>query len=76
MQDTHIQNSKKPTIPKNFIKDSEGNYDIDGVSLAPEGVVVSGDEHTPTEDTKDTPKNQHSKKNKMNPQPSREAEDF
>ena len=35
---------------KYIIKDAEGNYDIDGVSLSPDGVVVSGDAHTPTEE--------------------------
>ena len=49
-------NQKKPAIPKSFIDDAEGNYDIDGVSLSQEGVVVSGDKLTPTEDKKRSPK--------------------
>lgn len=43
---------KSPTVPRNFIDDVEGNYDIDGVSHAPTGVVISGDKKTPTESKK------------------------
>ena len=40
-----VQKKLPITKPLNTIHDSEGNYDIDGVSFDVEGVIVSGDDN-------------------------------
>ena len=37
-------------LSKKSINDKDGNYDLDGVSIDPTGVVVSGAQITPTEE--------------------------
>lgn len=43
----HIENNLPLAKNLKTIHDSEGNYDIDGVSFDSEGVIVSGDENIP-----------------------------
>ena len=47
---TSANKSTETILKKKSINDKDGNYDLDGVSIDPSGIVVSGAQITPTEE--------------------------
>lgn len=47
---TPTNKSTETILKKKSINDKDGNYDLDGVSIDPSGIVVSGALITPTEE--------------------------